>query len=35
MKSKSTLLLILALIFAGQVNAQKVIVDLDKEADFT
>ena len=35
MKLKSTLLIIVALIFAGQVNAQKVKVDLDKEADFS
>jgi hypothetical protein len=35
MKLKSTLLMIVALVFAGQVNAQKVKVDLDKEADFS
>ena len=35
MKIKNTLLLIVALLIAGQVSAQKITVDLDKEADFT
>ena len=35
MKLKSALLMIVAIIIASQVNAQKVKVDLDKEADFS
>jgi uncharacterized protein DUF4136 len=35
MKLKSTLLILVALILTTQVKAQKVTVDLDKEADFS
>ena len=35
MKPKSTLLMIIVFIFSIQMNAQKVTVDLDKDADFS
>ena len=35
MKPKNTLLLIVAIAVASQVNAQKITVDFDKEADFS